>query len=195
MEYPDVQMHMATAKRGTWQKLGDTAKTLARLVYNSLTCDFSTATDGSWFLIAEGVYTEGYRMILVAPDNSIDFTALGNTDVVSALTAIRDYVNVTPISGWNSFVTWFGSKMRNYGGYVGSATVCGQTVQNMPLPSFPANATQYDLFEWLRNVADRANCGSIAMSGYRVGTLNKFALPVTVTASGITVSMEIQMAI
>lgn len=188
-------MHMATAKRGTWQKLGYTAKALALLMYNNLTCDFSTATDGSWFLIAEGVYTEGYRMILVAPDNSIDFTALGNTDVVSALTAIRDYVNVTPVSGWDSFVTWFGSKMRNYGGYVGSATVCGQTVQNMPLPSFPANATQYDLFEWLREVAGRAGCNTVAMSDYRVDNLNKFAIPVTVTADGITVSMTIQMAI
>lgn len=195
MEYPNVQMHMATAKRGTWQKFGDFAKVLSRLVYNNLNCDFSTATDGSWFLIAEGVYTEGYRMILVAPDNSLDFTELGSTNVVSALEDVRSYVAKTPIPGWDGFVTWFGTRMRNYGGYVGSATVCGQTVQNMPLPTFPANATQDDLFAWLVEVAARAGCNTVAMSDYRVDNLNKFAIPVSITAAGITVSMEIQMAI
>ena len=195
MEQPEIALHMATAKRGTWKNLTDLALYISKLIYNSYTCDFSTKDDGSYFLIAEGLTGVGYKLILVAPDNSIDFSTLENTNVVNALTIVRDYVGNTPIPGWDSFVTWFGQRMRQYGGYAGSATVCGQTVENMPLPTFPTNATQYDTFEWLRSVAAAANCDTVAMSGYKVGTYNKFAIPVTVSAMGMTVNIQIQMAI
>lgn len=192
MEYPDVQMHMATAKRGTWQKLGDTAKALARLVYNSLTCDFSTATDGGYFLIAEGINT-GYEMILVAPDGGLDFPYMMTLDFVSALRYVSSRVSATPFPGWQHFITWFDNNMSSYGWAVQAVSILGRNVGTVPSYTNTSHS-QSVFFNWLADCADSAGCSDVTTGTLAVSD-NKISVPVLVQAADRTLSMTIQMAI
>jgi hypothetical protein len=141
--------------------------------------------------MAEGIDV-GYRMILVAPDNSIDFTALSSMSVVGALNSVQQYVADTPIPGWDGFVNWMNNNMGDYPGYASGATVCGKDAGR--LPSWPRNPSQADVFAWFAQVALNAGCDSVAASGYMVGS-NKISIPITVTAIGRTISLRVQMAI
>lgn len=191
----ELEMQMATAKNGTWKALNATsAVALAKLMLNGFVTNFSAKTDGSYFLIAEGS-AQNYVLLLVAPDNSINFSTLMNQNVVEALETVRNYVGQHPIPGWAPFIDWFFDNMTRYIGSADYVTVCGNTVQSADIPAFPTVKSQYNVFDWLKKVADTAGCSNVAMSSCQVGNYNKFEIPVTAYAFSYEVAMKIQMAI
>jgi len=208
--YSNIKMYMETAKRGTWQKAGDAVRALATIhltapsttydgngnpstVTTSFNCDFSCLTDGAFFIKKDGIGT-GYELLLVAPDDSIDFNGLASMTLSDAMDYLSTYTSTSPVPGWNDFLTWFNNKWRTFGSYssIITAKIVGQTVST--LPSYSAtNTSQSVWFSWLKQTADNSAAKSILLGTMKSG--NKYTVPVTISAGGITANMEFVLCI
>ena len=189
---PELARYCKTAKRGTWQKLGSTIKTLKKINFDSYVCDFSTRTDGSFFVLAEGL-TE-YELLLVAPDDSINITAMGSMTCLNALRYVSTYISAHDIPGWVEFVEWFDGKYSTFGGMISSATICGCSVSSIPSYSNPTHDVA-TWFTWIITCGERASGFDLTqMSDYRENSTT-FSLPLTLGAAGLTINMEMKMAV
>lgn len=193
MEYAtDLARYLATAKRGTWTALVGAVKTLTRLTFNGRVCDFSTKEDGSFFVLGEGATQ--YELLLVAPDDSLDWPSLASMSVLDLLVYLEAYTNDHEIPGWTSFVRWFDSKYSVYGGMVSSGSICGCAVSSIPSYSNPAHSVQV-WFDWVLQLGQNAaGLNSVSLSGYR-DSAYQYGLPMIInTTTGVSVSMEIKLA-
>jgi hypothetical protein len=193
--------YMATAKRGTWTQAAQTAKAIAKLRlthirtsqdYTELSTEFAARTEGAFYVRLEGAAL--YGVMLVAPDNSINFSGLASMSVVDAMDYLRAYNATSEIPGWKDYVTWFDEKYALYGAYVTGVTLCGNTTSNVPSYSNPSHSVSV-WFDWLRQCAINADCSNVSMGSYRPSA-NKYSLPMVINpGSSLTRSLNLELII
>lgn len=173
----------ATAKRGTWQAIGRTVRDVARMRLNSqYDADFSAATEGAFFAWLEGGQSDNYRLLLVAPDDSINWSGLASLTVTDALTYLAAYTNTHSIPGWERFVAWFDDKFAIYGAYVTGVSICGRSAGAMPTYSNPQHSVSV-WWTWLLSCAVNAGCSSVYLNGYKEGNY-RYTLPMVIAVGG-----------
>lgn len=92
---------LRTIKKAFFQK-GNTIKTLAKLVLNSVTYDFAKTAKGGAVIVPPD-----YSVIeLIAPDGHIDYNSLLRGTLGNAFTETIAVLKVNPIPAWDKFAVW-----------------------------------------------------------------------------------------
>ena len=196
---PDIARYMKTAKRGSLRRLGTTAVALTKLILKNTigeyVCDFSTRTEGGFFIVAEGENERIYELLLVAPDNSIDFSRFADMTVTEGLQYLAAYTNSHSVRGWEEFVEWFDGWFQDYGAMISQFTLCGHTTANVPVYNNLSHLAGV-WYSWCAQAAGNAGCATVALADYPGGDDECYRLPLTVeTTNGYVIQMEIGMTI
>lgn len=176
--------YIRTAKRGTFQDIASTVMVLRRFVWNAENCDFHARTDGAFYL-ATGESAQ--RLLLVAPDNTLDFGGMKSMTVDAALAYIITVCHSPGIPGWDEFAGWFDGLIQQYGQGLAqslqSITVGSLTTTNIPAYTVSGTGAE-NFFIWLRAAlisAETETGVTLNMADYWLDSVS-YVLPVTLTA-------------
>lgn len=195
------QEYMATAKHGTFQTIGENIKILRRFLWNGKNCDFHARTDGAFYLAAGN---NRQRLILVAPDNALDFPAMGEMTADAAFLYISQVCASPGIPGWDEFAGWFYGLMQQFGDNLldalQSITVGDLTTTTIPTYS-PSGTGAEDFFLWVRTALMSAESEAgvtLQMADAKVDDVS-FAIPITMVAEveeeGQTEEITVQLLV
>jgi len=202
MTYPEIAKFMKTAKRGTWQKLGDTVRTLAKLHLSkdgdSYYTEFDARTEGAFFVIAEGVNI-GYELLIVFPDDvRQSFDALYTKGVQQALADMAAMAGPRgTYAGLDEFCAWFDNKWSTYSMFASqlTLTLMGSTVSGSSIPAYSnPNHDPQVWFNWIANILS-ANSIDPPISGYWVSAKSAYAVVIGVSAGQISTQFTLYIGI
>lgn len=178
------QEYMATAKHGTFQSIGENVKILRRFLWNGKSCDFHARTDGAFYLAAGST---GQRLILVAPDSTLDFSAMEAMTANDAFLYIAQVCTSPGIPGWDEFAGWFNNLMRQFGenllDTLKSISIGALTTTTIPTYS-PTGTGAADFFLWVRSAliaAENETGITLQMADAKVDEVS-FAVPISMLA-------------
>lgn len=194
-----IEEYIATAKRGRWAMLGAAVKNMAKISMKvregyepgaTYSGDFRALTQGAHFEWLEGS-DSNYKVIFVAPDDSIDFASINSMTVTGALDYLARYCAEHTIPEWDDFVKWFDSKWSTYGQYMANArfTICGKTASRIASYTNP-NSRAAIWFAWLYANAVNAGCSTVQMSSYHPTTY-RYSLPMTISLGSTSISINL----
>lgn len=193
--------YSATAKRGTWQKIGGLVRTLTKFALASINigemyeCDFHSLTEGGFYVRLESPTASSftYYLILVAPDNSLKWASISSMTVQGAIEHLRDETKKHPITYWEEFTKWFDGKYNQYSGIITKATVCGRETSNIPTYSNPAHDVSV-WFAWLATIGQSVYLNNLNASDYQVSDY-QYSIPMRFTTTRGEFSFALRVAI
>lgn len=203
MTYPEIAKVMKTAKRGTWQKLSETAQTLVQLhmttggeTYHT---SFEAKDEGAFFIICEGL-SIGYELMIIFPDAVMtSFNALSSLTAQAAMASMAQMAGTHgTYSGLDEFVEWFDSKWNTYGMFVNQLTITllGHTISGSSLPSYSnASHNPSTWFTWVKDILVVAGADP-AMSGIWNSSTYAYAVTMRISAeSSLSADMTFYIGI
>lgn len=217
--YPNIDMYCKTAKRGTWKRMGDTVKALTKLyitspstvydvvngtsetVMKTQTCDFSTKTDGGWFLRVEGTLRN--VLLLVLPDNSVDLNGISGTGgtIDDAFRAVIAYEQTSGIPGWDGFVQWFDGKWSQYGAFANAVSFSLQTPDETDytvgtIPSYSNSGHDVGVWlAWLMQIVTGSGAEGTAFSDWYDANEERYVFRLHAAVQTYTIDISINLTI
>ena len=188
-----------TAKRGTWRKIGGVLRNLASFTAHGITlggeyaCDFHSLTAGGFFVRLESPNSTHYHLILVAPDNSLNWASISSMTVQGAIEYLRDYTAQYNIPYWRRFVEWFDGVYARYGGVIVRAFVCNHEPSYIPSYSNPNHEVSV-WFAWLAQIGQLAGLSSERAADYKVSDY-QYNIPLLFYTNRGTFSFGLRIAI
>lgn len=189
---------LACAKTARFKKLGSSAVNMAKLIINQTVHRFNARTDGAFYLRVEG--RAQYGLWLVAPDNSLDFTAMASMHIHDALEYMATYCETTPIPGWTALAEWLSGSSGEMGQIVfdsiTSITIGEHTTTNVPEWTDPQGNISV-FFRWCENalIAAETEMGVTAEMSQIQLSATQFVLPISMTVDAVGGSGTITMAL
>lgn len=92
-------------KKATFKDKLGTLHTLLKMIYNSVTYDFTKTAQGGAVIFANN-YQEWE---FIAPDDRLDFEGYSSMTIGETLAHIRSVVSSNPIPAWEQFAQWVNS--------------------------------------------------------------------------------------
>lgn len=182
-----MEEYIRTAKHGTFKGISDAIMVLRRFVWNGSSCDFHARTDGAFYLTTN---ENTQRILLVAPDNTLDFDGMKSMTMDAALAYIITVCHSPGIPGWDEFAGWFDGLMQRYGQSLAqslkSITVGSLTTTNIPAYTVSGTGAE-NFFIWLRTAlisAETSTGVTLYMADYWQNNVY-YSLPVTLKAQVI----------
>lgn len=202
MTYPEIAKFMKTAKRGTWQKISDTVKTLVQLHMTiggeTYQTSFEAKDEGAFFIICEGLNI-GYELLVVFPDaEKTSFNALASMNAQAAFASLTNMAGSHgTYDGLDEFCEWFDRKWNTYGAFASALTITllGHTVSGSALPAYSnANHDPSTWFDWVRQILIVAGADP-AMSGLYDSTTNAYKTTMHISAGSLAADMTFYISV
>lgn len=201
IRHNELARRLKTAKHGTVTGLSGVITVLKHIVFNGIHCDFSAATDGSYYILAEGIdpsqYTGDYEFLLVAPDNTptsaIDWDRVYGLTVTAALEYFYIYTTNRSIPGWDAFTEWFDTNLAQYMFAVSSIEVFGNTLPVSDIPQYSNPNHKINIwFQWLEDCCIAAGVRDVSMAS--IATNRKlYVMPITLHAGNLNATVSFQL--
>ena len=153
-------------KKATFRDKLGTLHTLLKMVYNSVTYDFTKTARGGAVIFANNYK----KWEFIAPDDRLDFAGYSDMTLGEALSAMRTTLVANPISAWDNFAAWV-YDMNDYPKYVISnnlayiSPIGGNYTQISP-PDFRSMAGR-DFVNFLDVLIAAVGTSDLAMSDFK----------------------------
>ena len=130
-------------------KMG-TVKQMLKLVYNSVTYDFSKTAQGGAVIFADNYQSWTF----IAPDDRLDMEGYASMSIGQALESMATTLTENPIPAWDEFAEWLDSNtMKSMVGSMGTAYLLdasGYAVCQISNLTFPAINSFLDILGMLQ---------------------------------------------
>ena len=178
--------YLKCAKSGKFQRFGQTALTMLRMIYGEIVGTFDAAQKGSYYLYVENRMPTG--IWLVCPDNTFSFSTLAAMDATAALETIATYCDSHDIPRWTEFAQWLTTNNSLFADAIAliqSVEIAGLTTSNIPAWTNPQGSISA-LLRWIKSALVNAETDAgetIPMADLRDAlNQNKFVLPISANA-------------